>query len=128
MSLIFINSGMTLSIICFYLGYSQRMRNNLFHRIFNSVGIFFNLSTAVYLLLGKYAMGGVESMGIEAIVPPWAVHVHRFFAAISLILMLGMGYTGFMKKIEIHKKLHMSFLVLYSIIYISGMIIFRNIN
>lgn len=126
MSLVLINTGMTLSIIFFYLGYSQRVRNNRYHRILNTIGILFNLSTAVYLLLGKYALGGIESMGIEAIVPQWVVHVHRFFAAISLVLMLGMGYTGYTRKVEIHRKLHLSFLVLYSVIYLSGMILFRN--
>lgn len=64
-------------------------------------------------------------MGIEAIVPEWAVLTHRFFAGIALLLMLGMGYTGMTGKKEVHKKLHFVFLSLYTIIFISGLSIFR---
>jgi hypothetical protein len=126
MKLYLINLGMTLSILCFYFGYTVRIKNNTLHRIVNSIGIFFNLAAAVFLLSGKYLMGGIESMGIVPLVPLWAVNVHRFFAAISLLLMLSMGITGYLRKIDIHKKLHLSFLILYTIIYISGMIIFQN--
>jgi hypothetical protein len=126
MKLYLINTGMTLSILCFYLGYLARIKNNSLHRIINSIGIFFNLSTAVFLLAGKYLMGGIESMGIVPLVPLWAVNVHRFFALISLILMLSMGITGYLRKTKIHKQLHLVFLFLYTIIYISGMLIFQN--
>ena len=126
MKLYLINLGMTFSILCFYFGYTVRLKNNTLHRIVNSIGILFNLAAAVFLLSGKYLMGGIESMGIVPLVPQWAVDVHRFFAAISLVLMLSMGITGYLRKIETHKKLHFSFLILYTIIYVSGMIIFQN--
>jgi hypothetical protein len=126
MNLYIINIGMTISIICFYLGFSQRIRNNKLHRIINTIGISSNLIAAIFLLTGKYLLGGIETMGIVPIVPDWAVHVHRFFAAISLVLMLTMGFTGYKRKIEIHKKLYLIFLILYSIIYISGLLIFQN--
>ena len=126
MNLYIINTGMTLSIILFYAGYFQRIKNNDLHRIINSIGILANLSAAVYLLLGKYIFGGIESMGILSVVPEWAVNTHRFFAAISLILMLIMGYTGYTRKTDIHNKIHKIFLLLYTIIYISGMLIFTN--
>ena len=126
MNLYIINTGMTLSIILFYAGYFQRIKNNYLHRIINSIGILANLSAAVYLLLGKYIFGGIESMGILSVVPEWAVNTHRFFAAISLILMLIMGYTGYKRKTDIHNKIHKIFLLLYTIIYISGMLIFTN--
>jgi hypothetical protein len=126
MNLYIINIGMTISIVCFYLGYSQRLKNNKLHRIINSIGISSNLLAAIFLLTGKYLLGGIETMGIVPLVPEWAVHVHRFFAAISLVLMLTMGFTGYTRKIEIHKKIHLIFLILYSIIYISGLLIFQN--
>jgi len=126
MKLYIINAGMTLSIVCFYIGYLVRIKNNSLHRIINSIGIFFNLSAAVFLLSGKYLMGGIEAMGIVPLVPLWAVNVHRFFALISLILMLSMGITGYLRKTKLHKQLHLYFLFLYTIIYISGMLIFQN--
>jgi hypothetical protein len=126
MKLYIINAGMTLSILCFYIGYLVRIKNNSLHRIINSIGIFFNLSAAVFLLSGKYLMGGIEAMGIVPLVPLWAVNVHRFFALISLILMLSMGITGYLRKTKLHKQLHLYFLFLYTIIYISGMLIFQN--
>lgn len=127
MPLYLIHTGMTLSILCFYGGYSLRLSNNKWHRILNSTGIFFNLISAAYLLFGKYISGGIDSLGIEPIVPSWGVHVHRFFAAISLLLMLAMGFTGYTRKRELHKKLHYTFLTMYTIIYISGLLIFKNI-
>ena len=103
MKLYLINAGMTFSILFFYLGYLARIKNNSLHRIINSIGIFFNLSAAIFLLSGKYLMGGIEAMGIVPLVPLWAVNVHRFFALISLILMLSMGTTGYLRKTKLHK-------------------------
>lgn len=125
MDLYIINTGMSLSIVCFYLGYYYRFSNNARHRTLNTLGIVFNLLAAVYLLVKKYLMGGVEAMGIIAIVPEWAVLTHRFFAGVALLLMLAMGYTGWMRKKEVHRKLHFVFLSLYTIIFLSGLSIFK---
>jgi len=125
MSLFLINIGMVLSLFCFYIGYYYRFRNNFFHKKINLLGMIFNLFTSSYLLVNKYFLWGIEALGITAIVPRWVVDTHRFFAAVSLVLMLLMAYSGIKKKKELHKKLHYVFLPLYSIIVISGLSIFR---
>jgi hypothetical protein len=125
-ALILINGLMSLSLFCFYLGYYFRKRNNSFHRIANTFGIFFNLSAAAYLLAIKYAFGGVDGFGIYPTVDRLIIDVHRFFAACALILMLIMAYTGYTKKRNLHVKLHFVFLPLYTIVYISGLFLFKS--
>jgi len=128
MNLYLINAGMTLSLLCFYLGYYYRAKNNSAHRILNLTGVILNLATAVFLLAHKYMLYGIEGAGIFPTVPILVINIHRFFAAISLVLMLLMAYTGITRKTEIHKKLHYIFLPLYTIVFISGLFIFETRN
>ncbi|PJZ77500.1 hypothetical protein [Leptospira neocaledonica] len=126
MSLFLINTGMTLSILFFYTGYWFRIRNNRLHRIFNSGGILFNLGTAVYLLGLKYLGEGIEQAGLIATVDKLYIDIHRAVAAITLILMLLMGWSGLTRKKEFHRKLHFIFLPLYTLVYLSGLFLFRS--
>ncbi|WCL49862.1 DUF420 domain-containing protein [Leptospira sp. GIMC2001] len=128
MSLYLIHFGMTLSVICFAIGYYFRKSDNRIHRIFNSIGVLFNLSTAVYLLVMKYLMGGIEENGIVPNVDPWIILTHRIFAATALIMMLVMAYTGMTRKSEIHKRIHIFFIPLYLVVYISGLVIFKYVG
>ncbi|EMK01401.1 hypothetical protein AB3N61_02900 [Leptospira sp. WS58.C1] len=126
MPLFLINTGMTLSILFFYTGYWFRFRNNRLHRIFNSGGILFNLGTAVYLLGLKYLAEGIEQAGLIAIVDRLYIDIHRAVAAFTLILMLLMGWSGLTRKKEFHRKLHFIFLPLYTLVYLSGLFLFRS--
>ncbi len=124
-TLFLIHILMTISLLCFYIGYTQRFKNNRLHRIVNTLGVGFNLAAAIVLLVIKYALGGIENYGIFPAVPRVVIDIHRFFAAIALILMLVMAYSGFANKRAIHRKLHSIFLPLYTIVYISGLFIFQ---
>lgn len=123
-NLAMIHTGMTLSIICFVLGYFYRKKDRKLHVYFNGSGIIFNITTAIYLLSLKYLLGGLEKANIYPAVPGWVVVTHRFFAAIALISMLAMLFSAILQKMEFHKKLHYFFLPLYIIIYLSGLFIF----
>lgn len=126
MSLFLINTGMTFSILFFYTGYWFRFRNNQLHRIFNSGGILFNLGTALYLLGLKYLGEGIEQAGLIATVDKLYIDIHRAIAAITLVLMLLMGWSGLTRKKEFHRKLHFIFLPLYTLVYLSGLFLFRS--
>ncbi|MCB1176031.1 MAG: DUF420 domain-containing protein [Leptospiraceae bacterium] len=126
MNLLILNTGMTISIALFYIGFYFRFKNNSIHRLVNTLGVLFNLASAVFLLYWKYMGGGIEAMGIFPIVPTYVVLIHRFFAALSLLMMLTMAYTGWKRKKEVHKKLHKIFLIIYTIVFISGLIIFES--
>ena len=128
MNLYLINAGMTLSLLCFYLGYYFRISNNSLHRKINITGVVLNLATAIFLLAHKYLFDGIEAAGIFPTVPNTVIQVHRFFASVSFVLMLVMAYTGITKKAETHKKLHIFFLPLYTIVFISGLFIFETRN
>ena len=128
MNLYLINIGMTISVLCFYIGYFFFFFNNSLHRKINIAGVVINLVTAVFLLVHKYLLNGIEAAGIFPTVPPTVILIHRFFAAVSLILMLTMAYTGITRKAETHKKLHFIFLPLYTIVFISGLFIFETRN
>lgn len=90
------------------------------------MGIFANLSAAVYLLGMKYLLGGIAEHQIYPTAPEFIILTHRFFAAIALILMLCMGYLGWKRKRNLHVKLHYIFLPLYTIVYISGLFLFQS--
>jgi len=124
-ALFLVNGLMTLSILCFYSGYYFRVKNNSLHRRVNTLGIIFNLSAAIFLITVKYAFGGVEAFSIFPSFDRIYIDIHRLFALISLVLMLGMAYTGYTKKKRIHLKLHFVFLPLYTIVYISGLFLFQ---
>ena len=124
-TLFLIHGLMTASVVSFYLGYSSRYKNNKLHRLSNTIGVLFNLTAAIYLLYMKYMLGGVEANGIFPAVPRQIIDIHRFFAAIALVLMLVMAYSGYAKKRVLHRKLHYVFLPLYTIVYISGLFIFQ---
>ncbi|TGL22320.1 hypothetical protein [Leptospira yanagawae] len=126
MALFFVNFFMTLSILGFYTGYFFRKTDVKKHRISNSIGILFNLTAAVYLLIIKYLLGGITEFQIYPTAPEFVIHTHRFFAAISLVLMLVMGYTGWKRIRNLHVKLHYIFLPLYTIVYISGLFLFQS--
>ena len=128
MNLYLINAGMTISVICFYIGYYFRKSNNQLHRKINIAGVIVNLATALFLLTHKYLMNGIEAAGIFPTVSPTIILIHRFFAAVSLVIMLTMAYTGITRKAETHKKLHFIFLPLYTIVFISGLFIFETRN
>ncbi|WP_036095257.1 hypothetical protein [Leptospira weilii] len=128
MILTWIHTGMTLSILCFYTGYYFRFKKNLLHRIFNLFGAGFNLTTAFSLLYVKYLGGGLENVGIVPAVERWIIDTHRVFAVLTLILMLLMVWSGMARKKEFHRKLHYIFLPLYTVIFLSGLVLFRSAN
>lgn len=121
-----VNSLMTLSVIAFYIGYFFRKSNNGIHRWVNSFGVVANLIAAVFLLLVKYELGGLEAYSIYPAVDRWIIDTHRFFAACSLILMLVMSYFGISRNRNLHYKLHFVFLPLYTLVYLSGLVIFQS--
>jgi uncharacterized membrane protein YfcA len=116
---------MSLSVFCFYFGYYFRFKNNQLHRYANTFGVIFNLSAAVWLLVIKYMFGGVEGFEIFPSVSRIYIDIHRFFAAIALVMMLIMAFSGYAKKRNLHRKLHYVFLPLYTIVYISGLFLFQ---
>lgn len=124
MALLIINIGMTISILCFYIGYYFRIKNTKIHKRINILGVIANLGTSIFLLTHKYILDGVEGAGIYPKVPIEIVHIHRAFATLSLFLMLAMAFTGIVHKKEIHKKIHYFFLPIYTAVYISGLFIF----
>ncbi|MCG6192254.1 hypothetical protein LFX25_03245 [Leptospira sp. FAT2] len=128
MILTLIHVGMTLSVLCFYTGYYFRFRKNLLHRIFNLAGASFNLTTAFSLLYVKYLGGGLENAGILPAVDRWIIDTHRMFAILTLVLMLLMVWSGITRKKEFHRKLHYIFLPLYTVIFLSGLVLFRSAN
>ncbi|TGM60187.1 hypothetical protein [Leptospira adleri] len=128
MILTLINVGMAFSLLSFYAGYYFRFRKNLLHRIFNLLGTSLNLLTAVGLLYVKYLGGGLENAGIIPTVDRWIIDTHRAFAVLTLVLMLLMAWSGITRKKEFHRKLHYIFLPLYTVIFLSGLVLFRSTN
>ncbi|TGK08570.1 hypothetical protein EHO60_14520 [Leptospira fletcheri] len=128
MPLFLVNLGMTISILAFYVGFWFRFRNNRLHRIFNTIGILFNLCAAIYLLSLKYLFGGLDSAGFVPVFDRTIIDTHRAFAALALVLMLLTGWSGFAGKKGFHRKLNFVFLPLYTLVYLSGLFLFRSGN
>ena len=126
MNLLMIHTGMSFSVFSFFIAYIYRKKDLKLHIIFNSAGVFFNLSSAIYLLLIKYWLGGLEKARIYPNAPAGMIQFHRLVAGITLILMLGMAVTGIKRFRKIHKGLHFIFIPLYLFVYISGLFIFTS--
>ena len=123
-----VNIGMGITVLLFFSGYYFRKKNILLHKKLNMAGVIINLATASLLLFYKYMMGGTEAMKITSDFSSTAVDIHRIFAFLALVLMLAMPVTAITGKSDLHKKLHYLFLPLYTLIYISGLIMFKNGN
>ncbi|WP_425460641.1 hypothetical protein [Leptospira idonii] len=117
---------MSASILCFYSGYFLRKKSLKWHRISNLSGVFFNLTAAVYLLSMKYLFGGLEEHSVFSAAPQYIIHIHRFWAAVALVMMLVMAYSGIKRKRKLHVKLHFVFLPLYTLVYASGLFLFQS--
>ncbi len=117
---------MTVTVLCFYFGYFFRKRNNAIHRFSNLVGVTLNLCIAIFILIAKYLLGGVMSFDIYPNVDRLFIDIHRFFAAIALLMMLFMAYTGLSRKRHLHEKMHYVFLPLYTLVYLSGLFLFKS--
>lgn len=128
MSLYLIHIGMTISVICFGIGYYFRIKNNVIHIVSNIFGVGFNLMTSAYLLTMKYGFGGLDLFGIEPAVDPWIIQIHRTLATIALFLMIGMAMTGITRKRNLHVRLHFFFIPVYLIVYTSGLFIFKYVG
>jgi hypothetical protein len=124
MGLLPLHLGMSASIVCFYIGYYFRTRRNELHRKWNLLGTVFNVLAALYLLILKYLMGGLEDAGIIPLVEPHWVLLHRACAALAFVMMFAMMITGILRKRDWHKRMHYIFLPLYTGVYISGLFIF----
>lgn len=128
MSLNLIHIGMTISVICFSVGYYFRIKNNVVHVVCNVFGTGFSLMTAVYLLTMKYGLGGLDLFGIVPAVDESIIIAHRILAFMAFTLMLGMALTGITRNTSLHRKLQYLFIPLYLIVYISGLFIFKYIG
>ena len=116
---------MTISVVCFSIGYYFRIRNNAIHVVSNLFGVGFNLLSTTLLLTMKYGLGGLDLFGIQPAVEMWIVHTHRALALIAFLLMLAMAYTGITRQRGIHIFLHRIFVPLYLVVYTSGLFIFE---
>lgn len=125
MPLYWIWSGMTASVILFYLGFFVQKHSLKLHITCNTLGILFNLATAIYLLFLKYFGGGMETNLIFRNATDLYIHIHRFFAALGLFWMLFQAYIGITRKLSLHRRSGKFFLLYYSIIYISGLYLFK---
>ena len=112
---------MGLSVFCFWDAYFIRKKSNMAHRALAIIGVLSNLFGAVYLVYHVH----FEKISIVSAYPETLVIIHRVVAALVTVLMVLMAYTGITRKREIHIRLHMIFLISYSIIYISGLILFQ---
>jgi uncharacterized membrane protein YozB (DUF420 family) len=124
MDLLFINAGMSLSVCSFLVGYFYRKKDVKLHVYFNTAGVFFNVTSALYLLAIKYIFGGLEKAGIFPLFSNSVITTHRIFAAVCFVMMFAMTYSGYTKKKSFHTKLHYIFLPLYIIVYVSGLFLF----
>lgn len=90
-------------------------------------GILANITTAVILVTGIHVFyeSSMELAGFIPVVPSWVVTTHRAVAVITFLVMLAMLYTGAKRMRSLHIKLHIPFIMLYLIVYFSGLFIFK---
>ena len=72
------------------------------------------------------------SLPESGVVPhDWAhiayIIIHRIIASIAFVMMLMMAYLGARRRIELHKRLALPFLILYLVVYLSGLLLFKGV-
>lgn len=122
-----VDIGMSLATLCFVLGYWKRKQTKI-HRIWMGLGVLLVLMTAIMMLVAIYVFydGDRLAAGFRDFAPVWIILAHRLLASIALILMLAMVATGIARQREWHVRLHRLFIPVFAIVYISGLLIFRN--
>ena len=122
-----VNIGMTMSVVSFTVGFYFRKQTGK-HRIWMSLGILFNLVTAIGLVVSVHLFHGGDfvAAGFYPVVPPWAILCHRILATLTVLLMLAQAFTGIIRNRKWHLRIQRLFVPLYLIIYVSGLLIFTN--
>ena len=120
----------TLATLLYVIGFAMRIRNNALHRKLMVSGFLCTIGIAVVLVVGVYGFGGTYapamwltemtgSVGNAKIV----LLVHRAVATITLVVLVVQVVTG-LKRHPLHKRLFKAVIPLWTITYVSGLIIF----
>ncbi|MCB1175446.1 MAG: DUF420 domain-containing protein [Leptospiraceae bacterium] len=122
-----VTSGMSVASLCFAVGLYTR-KNRSSHRLWMSAGIACVLSAAVALLASIYLFGDGDrsAAGFYPTVDEFWITIHRLIAAIATVLMLFMAGTGYFRKADWHRRAAIWFILLYSIVYFSGLFLFES--
>ncbi|MBI3394300.1 MAG: hypothetical protein HY042_00540 [Spirochaetia bacterium] len=121
-----VNTGMTLSVIFFLLGYVFRYDRRK-HAVLMIAAVLSNVAAALTLLGSVYIVYGGDALaaGFRPALGPGPTIAHRAAAAVAFILMFVQAGSGILKKPAIHKKLYVIFLPLYIVVYVSGLFVFE---
>jgi uncharacterized membrane protein YozB (DUF420 family) len=119
---------MTVALLFYLAGFYYRRRDLRIHRILMSLGIFSTVAAAVALLVAVRLIhdGDRVAAGFVSAVDEWIVVAHRVVASVTFVLMFVMLGTGIGRRRAIHVATARWFLPLYVIVYISGLLIFKN--
>lgn len=111
---------MGVSLAMFWVAAIMLQYKRKLHPLFAIMGVIANLVASVYLVYRVHADGITIASPYES----YIVNAHRALATLTAVAMLVMAYSGITKKFKLHRKLAKPFLIAYTIIYISGYIIF----
>ena len=112
-----IGMGISLAFFFFSRIFSRKVKLHIPLALF---WVGFNLVSSVFLVKMVHWNGFV----IDSDFPVWVVNTHRVFATCIALMMIGMLYTGARRKRRVHVKMHFWFLTAYTIVFISGWILF----
>ncbi len=123
-----VNWGMTVAMACFLVGYFTRRRNNRWHRILMSTGVFMTVASAVALLMAVHMLHGGDRVaaGFLPAASREAILIHRLVATVTFLAMVGMIWSGMTGRRRGHTIAGRLFMPAFLFVYISGLLIFSN--
>ncbi len=123
-----VNWGMTVAVLFFGVGYAYRKKDLRLHRLFMASGVGLTLLGALVLLVSVYVIhgGDREAAGFLPAAPNWVILTHRIIASVTFVTMFVMVWSGATRRRSLHVTLHRWFIPLYLVVYVSGLIVFKN--
>lgn len=119
---------MTVAVLLFGAGYMYRKQDLRRHRVLMGAGVAATLVSAVVLLVSVYVLhgGDREAAGFLPAAPEWVILTHRIVASVTFVLMFVMVWSGATRRRAVHVAAHRWFIPLYLVVYVSGLIVFKN--
>lgn len=115
-----ITAIMGISTVLLWMGYFTRHRTAI-HQMLGILAVTISMAGAVHLVVGVHLLG----REIECRAPLWAAGIHRMAATVVFLMMLMMAYTGLRGNRAWHIRWHKRFLLAYTMVYLSGVLLFR---
>ncbi len=123
--------GLGFACLLFVIGYILAKKHvHPLHQRFAGAGVLATVLIGIGLivLVQLVNKGDIAGVGIapSAMATPALIIIHRVVATLIFVVMLYMAYAGIKRKVEVHRKIGLWFLLSNLAVYASGLALFTS--